>query len=135
MDRIREHYFLMAHFAQLNENNIVINVIVIHNNELLDENGNESEAKGIQFCKDHYGQDTVWVQTSYNGNIRKNYAGLNYTYDIGLDAFIPPRPFPSWILNDKTYSWDPPIPIPNDGFYHWDEETLSWIKDGDLPEI
>lgn len=125
----------MAHFAQLDENNIVVNVIVIHNNELLDENGNEIEAKGIQFCKDHYGQDTNWVQTSYNSNFRKHYAGIGYIYDGQRDAFISEQPFPSWTLDEETCNWVPPIPFPTDGFYHWDEETLSWIKDGDLPVI
>lgn len=79
----------MAHFAELDENNIVKQVIVVHNNELLD-NGVESEAKGIAFCQSLFGGN--WIQTSYNGNIRKNYAGIGYTYDAVRDAFIEPKP-------------------------------------------
>lgn len=122
----------MAHFAQLDENNIVINVIVIHNNELMDGN-DESEAKGIQFCKDHYGQDTVWVQTSYNSNFRRRYAGHAFTYDAVRDAFIAPQPFPSWSLDELTLDWVPPIPMPTDAIYAWDEESQTWVKVADLP--
>ena len=94
----------MAHFAELNENNIVKQVIVVHNNELLD-NGVESEAKGIQFCQSLFGGE--WKQTSYNGNIRKNYAGIGYTYDEVRDAFIPPKPEEGeWILNEETCLWE-----------------------------
>lgn len=123
----------MAHFAQLDENNIVINVIVVHNNELFDMTGVESEQKGINFCKDHYGADTNWVQTSYNGNFRKRYAGQGYTYDATRDAFIPPKPFPSWTLDEVTCDWNPPVPMPTDAIYHWDEATQTWIKDADFP--
>lgn len=122
----------MAHFAQLDENNIVTNVIVVHNNELMDGT-DESEAKGIKFCKDHYGQDTVWVQTSYNGNFRKRYAGQGYTYDSARDAFITPQPFPSWTLDEITLDWVPPVPMPTDAIYRWDEETQTWIKVADFP--
>lgn len=125
----------MAHFAQLDESNVVLRVIVVHNNELKDEIGNESEAKGIQFLKDHFGQETIWVQTSYNSNFRKHYAGIGCIYDGQRDAFISEQPFPSWTLDEETCNWIPPIPFPTDGLYHWDEETLSWIKDGDLPVI
>ena len=110
MDGLRVDYVLgkhMAHFAQLDSNNVVIQVIVVHNNEIMD-NGVESEPKGIQFCKDHYGQDTTWVQTSYSGSIRKNYAGLGYTYDVGRNAFIPPQPNPSWTLDETTCRWVAP---------------------------
>ena len=120
----------MAHFAQLDENNIVINCIVVHNNELLDENGNESEAKGIQFCKDHYGQDTIWIQSSYNGNFRKHHAGLDYRYDERLDAFIPKKLYESWILDEETCTWLPPVPHPDDVRPHyWDEEQKNWVFD------
>jgi hypothetical protein len=103
MDRKWEHYILMAHFAQINENNIVTQVIVVHNNELLD-NGVESEAKGIQFCQSLFGGN--WIQTSYNGNIRKNYAGIGYVYDAQKDAFIPPKPeIGEWILDEETCLW------------------------------
>jgi hypothetical protein len=113
----------MAHFAQL-ENNIVTKVIVVHNNELLD-NGVESEAKGIAFCQSLFGG--TWIQTSYNGNIRKNYAGIGYTYDSTRDAFIAPKPYPSWILNEDTCQWKVPIEYPADGkTYMWNESTISW---------
>jgi hypothetical protein len=119
----------MAHFAQLNNENIVTNVIVVHNNELLDQDGNEIEQKGIDFCKSLFGQDTKWIQTSYNSNSRKNYAGIGYTYDAVRDAFIPQKQYASWILNEQTCTWEAPIPYPTDGsIYNWDEPTLSWVK-------
>jgi hypothetical protein len=94
----------MAHFAQLDESNIVTQVIVVHNNELLD-NGVESEAKGAAFCQSLLGGN--WIQTSYNGNIRKNYAGIGYTYDQTRDAFIPPKPEEgNWVLNEDTCIWE-----------------------------
>lgn len=118
----------MAHFAQLDENNFVINVIVVHNNELMDS-GVESETKGIEFCKSLFGRDTQWKQTSYNSKIRKNYAGVGFTYDIKRDAFIPPKPFNSWVLNETTCQWASPTPYPQDGKrYTWDEPTTSWVE-------
>lgn len=117
----------MAHFAQLDENDNVINVIVVNNNELLDESGVESEIKGINFLKSLFGQNTRWIQTSYNGNIRKNYASIGYKYDSRIDAFVPPKDYPSWILNDNTGLWEAPIAKPEDGkFYNWNEETKTW---------
>jgi len=119
----------MAHFAKIDENNVVLEVIVVHNNELIDETGNENESKGIAFCKSLFGWNTNWVQTSYNGTIRKNYAGIGYTYDAGRDAFIAPQPFPSWVLNEDNCIWEAPTPKPNDGkFYRWDEATTSWVE-------
>ena len=118
----------MAHFAEL-ENNIVTRVIVVHNNELLDENNVEQESKGIAFCQSHFGTPN-WKQTSYNGNIRKNYAGIGYTYDEQRDAFIPPKPYPSWLLNEDTCQWGSPVPHPTpigDEGYYWDENTTSWV--------
>ena len=116
----------MAHFAQLDDQNTVLQVIVVHNNELLD-NGVESEAKGVSFCQSLF-TGTTWVQTSYNANIRKNYAGIGFTYDLARDAFIPPKPFPSWILNEATCQWAAPVPYPNDGQqYVWDEATQTWV--------
>lgn len=103
MDWIRIGDFLMAHFAELDENNIVTNVIVVHNNELLDAEGNESEQKGIDFCVTHYGQR--WLQTSYNGNIRKNYAGIGYTYDLDRNAFIAPKPENATGFDEVTCQW------------------------------
>jgi hypothetical protein len=122
----------MAHFAQLDEADLVVNVISVHNNELL-EDGQEVEAKGIDFCKQLYGSDTHWVQTSYNGNIRKNYAGVGFSYDPIRDAFVPPQPFSSWVLNESTCQWEAPTPMPEDGnLYSWDEATLSWVKSENL---
>jgi hypothetical protein len=115
----------MAHFAKLNEENIVTQVIVVDNKDILDENGQESEQKGIEFCANLLGG--TWIQTSYNASFRKNYAGFDYIYDEALDAFIPPKPYNSWILNETTYKWDAPIPYPTDGAkYNWNEESLSW---------
>jgi len=117
----------MAHFAQLNDQNIVLQVIVIHNNDCLDEMGMESETKGIEFCNSLITGN--WVQTSYNANIRKNYAGIGFTYDQQRDAFISPKPFSSWILNETTCQWDAPVPHPNDEkIYTWNEETVQWIE-------
>lgn len=116
----------MAHFAQLDDTNLVTQVIVVHNNELL-ENGVESEAKGVAFCQSLFGGE--WKQTSYNGSIRKNYAGIGYSYDAGRDAFIPPQPFQSWTLVESTCTWQAPAPMPtDDGPYRWDEASLSWVE-------
>lgn len=120
----------MAHFAELDENNIVKRVIVVANEELL-EDGIESERKGIRFCQSLYGNDTRWVQTSYNATFRKNYAGKGYYYDEQFKAFKPPKPFPSWKLDYETFKWEPPIPMPpfEDGYvYRWGEENQEWIK-------
>jgi hypothetical protein len=117
----------MAHFAQLDENNVVTQVIVVHNNELMLD-GVESEDKGNLFCKSLFGQDTRWKQTSYNGTIRKNYAGIGFTFDAQRNAFIPPKPFASWVLNEDTCRWDAPVQMPTEGGpYQWDEATQSWI--------
>jgi len=118
----------MAHFAELDSSNSVIRVIVVGNPDCMDDAGNESEAVGIAFCQQLFGADTRWLQTSYNGNIRKRYAGIGYTYDPALDAFIPPQPFPSWTLDTATCDWQPPIPCPDDGqIYDWDEASQSWL--------
>ena len=117
----------MAHFAKLDENNIVLEVLSVNNNELL-QDGIESESKGIQFFVNLYGGYEKWKQTSYNGKIRKNYAGIGYTYDPTRNAFIPPKPFPSWTLNEDTCLWDAPVAMPTDGQrYSWDEATTSWV--------
>jgi hypothetical protein len=98
----------MAHFAKLDENNVVIDVIVIHNNELLDESGNEIEAKGIEFLTTWSSGYTNWKQTSYNGSFRKNYATIGGTYDPSRDAFIAPKYDPSWVLNEDICQWESP---------------------------
>ena len=121
----------MAHFAKLDENNVVVEVHVINNNELL-QDGVEYEAKGIQFLTDWSGGYTKWKQTSYNNRIRKNYAGIGYTYDSARDAFISPKPFPSWVLNEETCQWGAPVAMPTDGqSYYWDEATISWVQDAE----
>lgn len=105
----------MAHFAQLDGNNVVTQVIVVHNNELLDENGVELESKGITFCQSLFGANTRWVQTSYNGNIRKHYAGIGYTYDPVVDEFVPPAvEIPPEIAEAMAFSKDRVGNIPND---------------------
>ncbi len=118
----------MAHFAQLDENNIVTQVIVVGNEDVKDSDGNESELTGIAFCKSLIGSNTIWKQTSYNANIRKNYAGIGFTYDETRDAFISPKPYASWTLNETTCRWEAPVAHPNDGeLYSWDEENTSWV--------
>jgi hypothetical protein len=117
----------MAHFAELNESNIVTQVIVVANAVLIDGD-TESEAKGIDFLESLYGHRN-WVQTSYNATMRKNYAGGGFSYDAGRDAFIPPQPpFASWSLNETTCRWEPPVPYPTDnGSYRWDEDAGEWV--------
>lgn len=116
----------MAHFAKLDENNTVTQVIVVANEELM-VNGVESEQKGVDFCRALFGG--VWKQTSYNGKFRKNYAGVGFSYDAARDAFVPPKPWASWVLNETTCLWEPPVPRPSDGKIHaWDEPTQQWIE-------
>jgi hypothetical protein len=117
----------MAHFAKLDENNNVLAVHVV-NNDVITVDGNESEQAGIDFLTDLHGH-TLWKQTSYNGNIRKNYAGIGYTYDAGRDAFVPPQPWASWTLNETTCQWEPPVAYPTDGKrYAWFEPNQQWIE-------
>lgn len=117
----------MAHFAEIDDNNVVTRVIVVANKDTADANGNEVESIGVAFCQRLLGGN--WVQTSYHGNIRKNYAGIGYTYDAAIDAFVPPQPFPSWVLNPDTAQWEAPVPMPDDGkMYSWDEATQSWVE-------
>lgn len=116
----------MAHFAEIDKNNIVIRVVLIANEDCLD-NGIESEEVGIAFCVSLFGG--TWVQTSYNANLRKNYAGIGFTYDVSRDAFIPPKPFDSWLLDEEICQWKPPSPRPDDGkAYNWIEESLAWVE-------
>jgi hypothetical protein len=117
----------MAHFAQLDGNNVVTQVIVVGNKDCADANGVEKESIGIAFCERLLGG--TWKQTSYNGTIRKNYAGIGYTYNADIDAFVPPKPFASWVLNNDTAKWEAPTPMPQDGkMYNWDEATTSWVE-------
>jgi len=106
----------MAHWAEIDKNNIVVRVTV---------GSNEDYDEGYQWLIDNLGG--TWIKTSYNGNIRKNYAGIGFTYDEGRDAFIPPKPFASWVLVEETCIWEAPTPMPTDGkFYDWNEPSLSW---------
>ena len=131
----------MASFAKLNSENIVISVESVVNEVIKDSNGVEQEQLGIDFLRKLYNEpNAIWKQTSYNthngihdnGGIpfRKNHAGIGYTYDISRNAFIPPKPYNSWVLNEQTCNWNSPIPIPNDASvdkrYKWNEETQNW---------
>lgn len=114
----------MAHFCCIDANNVVTQVVVIDNRDTADANGVEKEHIGAAFCERLFGG--TWKQTSYNGNIRKNYAGIGYTYRADIDAFVAPKPFPSWILNANA-QWEAPVAMPTDGqMYSWDEATTSW---------
>ena len=118
----------MAHFAKLDDNNVVLDVNVVNNDVIDNLPFPESEPIGIAFLTDWSEGYTNWKQTSYNANFRKNYAGINFTYDTTLDAFIPPQPYPSWVLDTSTCKWHAPIPYPNDGkIYFWNEAKLSWV--------
>ena len=126
----------MAHFAGLDENNIVTQVIVVANEDTTDTNGVEVEEIGVAFCKKLLGAETNWKQTSYNNNFRVRYAGTGYLYDAELDAFIAPKPYASWVLVEETADWVSPVgPAPtlteaqveSRSFYKWDEENLEWV--------
>ena len=121
----------MAYFAKLGTGNIVENVISINNSVITDANGVEQEQLGLDFINKLYNTNDVWKQTSYNKTFRKNYAGIGFTYDETRDAFIPQKPFNSWILNENTCQWEAPIPLPSDSSidkrYTWNEQTLNWI--------
>ena len=111
----------MAHFAKLGTGNIITTVEVVHNDIA------PTEKAGVDFLNNLYNSRDVWKQTSYNGNIRKNFAGVGYKYDESRDAFISPKPFNSWILNETTCRWEAPSARPDDGkFYEWNETTKSW---------
>ena len=121
----------MAHFAELDQDNTVVQVIVVSNDSINNLPFPESEPVGIAFCQSLLGAGTLWAQTSYNANFRYNYAGIGYTFDptpVPNGAFIPPKPYPSWLLNTNTFQWEPPVPYPTDGgIYAWDEATQSWV--------
>lgn len=116
----------MAHFAQLDENNIVVHVSVLADENCQDEFGFEQESIGISFLKQVHGENTNWKQTSYNSNIRKKFAGIGDTYDSERDAFISPKPYASWSLNEETCDWEAPSPRP-EGNYLWNEESQTWV--------
>jgi hypothetical protein len=127
----------MAHFAELDKNNIVVNVLYMPNDVITNENGVELEELGIYHLRKHNGKNKRWIQTSINETFRKNYAQIGFTYDESLDAFIPTKPeqFPSWVLNETTCKWEPPIlkPVLTDNQiqygcrYYWNEEQQQWI--------
>lgn len=125
----------MAHFAQMDDDNIVLQVIVLNNEDTLNDDGIEDEQVGIKFCKELFGDDTNWIQTSYNRNIRGNFAGPGFEYYPLYNGFASPQPFPSWTLGrDPTnlectdcLGWSAPTPLPNDDKdYRWNESTVSW---------
>ena len=124
----------MAHFAQLDENGVVTNVIVVSNDDTSDADGNEVESIGVAFCRSVIGgTDANWKQTSYNGNIRTRYAGIGFSYNESLDAFIKPQPYASWTLNSTSKDWDAPITEPTltseeeaaGKYYNWDEDAYQ----------
>ena len=132
----------MAHFAKI-EDGVVTEVHVVNNSVITDADGNEQESMGKEFLVGLHGE-AIWVQTSYNNTFRKNYAGGGgYTYDETRDAFIPPKPYPSWLLDEETCRWNAPTPLPDDALfvtlekdeelgesgkkYSWDEDTTSWV--------
>jgi hypothetical protein len=118
----------MAHFAKLGIGNIIERIEVVSNDIAT------TEQAGVEFLQNLYKDRAVWKQTSYNANIRKNFAGIGYKYDQTRDAFIPPKPFNSWILNETTCQWEAPIAMPeltqeqidNESGYKWNEENQSW---------
>lgn len=138
----------MAHFAELNENNEVLRVIVVGNNDTSNSDGEEIELIGISFLKELFGNDTNWKQTSYNSNFRFRYAGIGYFYDESIDAFVPPKVHDSWILNPTTADWEAPITQPeltqeqvDSGYYYWWDEsayqldnTAGWILSQEEPQ-
>jgi hypothetical protein len=125
----------MAYFAKLGTGNIVENVISINNSVITDSNGVEQEQLGVDFINKLYNTRDVWKQTSYNNNIRKNFAGVGYSYDQTRDAFIPPKPFNSLILNEDTCRWEAPVAMPtttleDNQYYSWNESIVNWeVKD------
>jgi hypothetical protein len=117
----------MAHFAKIDQFGYVAQVIVVDNKDTSDAGGVEKESIGAAFCERLFGG--TWKQTSYNGKFRKNYAGIGYKYDTDRDAFVPPKPYASWLLDDFTCQWKAPTPMPTDGKkYSWDEATTSWVE-------
>jgi hypothetical protein len=117
----------MAHFAKIDQFGYVAQVIVVDNKDTSDAGGVEKESIGAAFCERLFGG--TWKQTSYNGKFRKNYAGIGYKYDADRDAFVPPKPYASWVLEELTCQWKAPTPMPTDGKkYSWDEATTSWVE-------
>ena len=116
----------MAHFAQINSDNVVTQVIVVFNDDCGGGDYPESDAVGAAFCTNLLGG--TWKQTSYNNNFRVRYAGIGYTFNEELDAFIAPKPYPSWTLNEETTEWEAPVARPAEGMYNWDEDEQAWVE-------
>ena len=114
----------MAHFAQINSDNVVTQVIVVSNNDCGGGDYPESDAVGAAFCTNLLGG--TWKQTSYNNNFRKRYAGIGYTFNAEIDAFVAPKPYPSWTLNAETADWEAPVARPTEGNWTWNESTQQW---------
>lgn len=119
----------MAHFAKLDENNVVLEVNVVNNDDILNLPFPASEPVGVEFLTNWSGGYTNWKQTSYNSNFRVRYAGIGYTYMPEYDAFVPPKPSESWIFNEETLLYEPPVGYPKDGKnYKWDESVQDWVE-------
>jgi hypothetical protein len=121
----------MAYFAKLGTGNIIEQVISINNSVITDSNGIEQEQLGVDFINKLYNTRDVWKQTSYNRTFRKNYAGIGYQYDQTRDAFIAPKPFNSWLLNETTCRWEAPVAMPttvleDNQYYSWNESIINW---------
>ena len=116
----------MAHFAKVNKDNQVISIQAVNNFTIMKDN-KEDEATGIKFLQNLHDNNDTYIQTSYNANFRKNYAGIDYTYDKVRDAFIAPKPYPSWLLVEATCQWESPVAYPSDDKkYTWDEDNTKW---------
>lgn len=116
----------MAHFAELDETNTVLRVLVVHN-DITYLNDVEYEQRGIDFLNDLFPDSGEWKQCSYSGSFRGRFVGAGSTYDSDSDIFLSPKPFPSWVLDEET-EWQPPTPYPDDGYHDWDEDTTSWVE-------
>ncbi len=120
----------MAHFAELDENNIVKRVILISNDDIINENGEEDEILGIEICKKiTQSPNSTWIQTSYNNKMRNKYAGIGDVYLENINSFICPQPYSSWSLDEENLQWDPPVSYPenySELTHYWDEENKQW---------
>jgi hypothetical protein len=120
----------MAHFAEIDENNIVLRVVRVENDVITNKAGIEDWSLGVSFLQNLFGGR--WIQTSYNASFRKHFAGVGFAYDPQENVFVPPKPFESWNLNTETFTWHAPVPQPGDRYF-WDEKTQAWVEDP-LPE-
>lgn len=126
----------MAYFAQLDSDDLVTQVIVVKDDIIGDKEFPDSQTLGEDFCKSLYGNHTKWVQTSPDKVFRKNFAGVGFKYDQALDAFIPPKPYQSWVLDPVAFTWESPVPYPDgDSSYVWDESSISWKETQSKPKV